>query len=144
MHVLPDRRGQACSVDRLGQELGRPERDGDAAIGKHGDDDDRDLGEIGIGFERRQHRPAIQSRHQHVERDRRRGATRAPAQARFAVRHLDHAIALPAHRGSEEVAGVRIVVDDHDERRMFGALRTSRRPRGSQRQLARHGRDRAM
>ena len=44
--VSPERCRQSCAVDRLGQELGSTERDGKAAIGKHGHNDDRRRGKI--------------------------------------------------------------------------------------------------
>ena len=44
--MLPDRRCQAGAVDGFGQKLGGAERDGDAAILEHGNDDDRGLGEL--------------------------------------------------------------------------------------------------
>src|SRR5437660_1618284 len=43
----------------------------------------------------------------------------------LSVGRLDHAIAFPAHRRSQKVAGVWIVVNDHYQGRMLDALGTS-------------------
>ena len=48
--------------------------------------------------------------------------SRASARAEIAVRRLDHPIAFAAHRGGEKIAGIRIVVDDHDQGGMLGAV----------------------
>jgi signal transduction histidine kinase len=111
--ILPERRerrGEAGAVDRLGQELGGAERDGDAAVGEHGDDDDRDFREFDIGFESGQNRPAIHPWHQHIKRDNVGPPLARQRQRSLTVGRFDHAIAFAAHCRGQEVASVRIII----------------------------------
>ena len=61
---------QPFAVDRLGEITRRTERGGTALLVEDAHHDDRDLGEVRILPQRRQHRPTVEVRHHHVERDR--------------------------------------------------------------------------
>src|SRR5207237_2620949 len=67
--------------------------------------------------------PTIHARHKHIKRDEIRMPLMRERQRGCAVGGLDHAVTFPPHRRSQKVAGVWIVVHDHHERSMLGALR---------------------
>ena len=63
------RRSESARIDRLRQVVRRAQRVSCPAVVGHRDHHDGNVGELGIRFERRQHRPAVHARHHDVERD---------------------------------------------------------------------------
>ena len=61
---------QALAFDRLDQVAGGAERHAAPLLVGDGDHDHRRVGELGVLPQRRQHRPAVEVGHHHVERDR--------------------------------------------------------------------------
>ena len=68
--MLAQDRRQALPVDRLGHKIGRAQWNRHAALVENRHHDHGDVAKLGVGLERLQRPPAIQLRHQHVERDR--------------------------------------------------------------------------
>ena len=102
---------QPGAVDGLGEVLHGPQGEAQGLVVGDGEHHHRDVRQGGVGLERRQHRPAVHPRHQHVQGDRV-GARRAgQAQALLAPGGGEHPEALPGEGALQQVAHRRVVVD---------------------------------
>jgi len=68
--VLFERRHQPLAVDRLGEIVGGAKRVAQVLVVDDREHDNRDVGDVRVGLERRQDRPAVHSRHHDVQGDR--------------------------------------------------------------------------
>ena len=107
---------EPLAVDRLSHVFGRAERVAAAAVVLDGHQHHRNVCELRIALERRQHRPAIQVRHIDVERDRRRvefvRQLQAFPAARCGANHESLALKIAPHH----LAYGLVVIDDQDQR----------------------------
>ena len=80
-----EHRHQALAVDRLGEVVGGAQRVAQVPVVDDRQHDDGDVGDLGVGLERRQHRPAVHPGHHHVQRDRVRPQLAGQSQALLAA-----------------------------------------------------------
>ena len=60
---------EAIPVDRFGHVIRCAQSEAHFFVIEHGQDNDGDVRRVGIGLQRRQHRPAIRFRHEHIQCD---------------------------------------------------------------------------
>src|SRR5262249_34693472 len=90
-------------------------READLAIVKDGEHDDRDGGEVRIGLEPGEDGPAVDTRHQYIERNQGWLELAGEPQPLFARGGSDDAESVTGQGSLEQVSGSRIVVDDEHE-----------------------------
>ena len=105
---------EPCPLDRLRQVVGGAERKSQATLLDDGDHDDGNVGELRIGLQRREHRPAVDVGHHHVEQDRAGLEQPCHSQSRLAISRRLGPKALLAQEAREQVAGAGVVVDHQD------------------------------
>ena len=117
---------QPGAVDGLGEVLHGPQGEPQGLVVGDGEHHHRDVRQRGVGLERREHRPAVHPRHEHVQGDRV-GARRAgQAQALLAPGGGEHPEALPGEGALQQVAHRRVVVDHQHRPRRAGGVHRAR------------------
>ena len=103
---------QAAAVHRLGGVIGGAQREAPLAVVHHRQHDDRDVAQVGVGFQRREHAPAVHVGHHHVQRDGRRLQLSRQPQPLLATCGGADAKTLLSQKALHQVALPRVVIDD--------------------------------
>ena len=107
--------GQPIAAERLRHILVGPHPQPALALVEHADHDDRNLGRPGVTLERREHAPAVEARHDHVEDDRRGMQLLGHPQALLAGVSGPSPEAFLVQVALHQLADRGVVVDDQDE-----------------------------
>ena len=105
---------QPLAVDRLGQIAGGAKRHAAALLVQDRHHDDGDIGELAVLPQRRQHRPAVEVGHHHVERDRDRTQFLGEPQSLESAGGGNDRKALGPEMIGDQLARGGIVVDDQN------------------------------
>ena len=105
---------QSIAVDRLGHIIGRAQSKAHFFVVEHGQNNDRYFGDIRVGLQGGQHRPAIHLSHENVERNQIRFQFLCHADSLFAVRCNGHAKTFFGEETPHQIVHGRVVVNDQN------------------------------